>query len=83
MKNLPVVFQFAGLATFFTGVVMMLIHMLNSVGYKKMIMLNDFGIWVESFNADAKYSMIILAVMVTGFIILFAGKFIQLVNNEK
>lgn len=77
MKNLPVIAQVAGFVTFLTGGIMMFVQLLNAVGFQKMIMSNGAGFWFESFKADAGYSMIIIAVIVTGLALLLGGRVAQ------
>lgn len=62
---------------------MMAVQAFKVIGFSRLMMLNELGLWVELFKVDISYSLTIIGIGVAGFVIWFTGEAInQMVKDE-
>lgn len=83
-QNIALALTATGIIMNIVATVMMIVQAFKVIGFSRLMMMNELGLWVELFKADVSYSLTIVAMGVVAFIIWFAGKVVsQMVADEE
>lgn len=83
IKNIALALTATGIVMHIVATVMMVVQAFKVIGFSRLVMMNELGLWVELFKADISYSLTIIGMGVMAFGIQFAGKVIYQMAKEE
>lgn len=66
-----------------TATIMAFVQAFKVIGFGQLMMMNELGMWIQLFKADAGYSWLIVGISLMGLVVFMTGKVLdQMVKDE-
>ena len=83
-QNIALALTATGIILNIVTTIMVIVHAIQVIGFSRLMMMNELGLWVELFKANPAYALTVIGMSVVAFIIWFTGKVIsQMVADEE